>query len=337
MDTRAAGPYVSVVVPILNEVENIAPFYAEFLSATRDVPQLLWELIFVDDGSADGSLDKIAAIASTDSRVKAVQLSRNFGSHAALTAGMGYAAGDAVMVISVDLQDPPQLLSRFFQEWQRGYHIVWGVREGRRDPWGKTALATSFYWLCRRIALPNFPKGGMDCGMFDRRVVDVFLGIGDRTGYLFGTLLWCGFRQAHIQYVRGARLRGRTKWSLPSRIKAALDLIVSFSYVPIRFMSYLGLGISLISVLYACDLVVERLIFGAGAPGWPSIMVAVLFLGGLQLIMLGVLGEYVWRTLEQVRGRPAFIVMREIGLETRKLRGLTGENDPPQIYRVSGA
>lgn len=316
---------ISVVVPVLNEEMNVEPFYNQLVCQIETLTELDWEVVFVDDGSTDQSVTQLLKLRNQDGRLKILRLSRNFGSHAALTAGLAYASGDAAIIMSVDLQDPAEIIKDFLAEWQKGNHMVWGIRQSRGDPWSKRFLANTFYRFCRRIALENYPEGGVDCCLLDRRVIEEFLAINERHAFLFATMLWMGFRQAYVPYERGSRVAGTSKWTLAKRLKSALDIVVSFSYFPIRFMSYLGILVSIVSFVYAADLVVERVFFGKGASGWPSIMVVMLFLGGVQLTMMGVLGEYIWRGTDQVKGRPRFIVMEEIGFERADRRTMERE------------
>ncbi len=305
---------VSVVVPVYNEETNVRPFYDQLTAAVEPLDVDV-EVIFVDDGSGDRTFELIEELAGGDPRVKAIKLSRNFGSHPALTAGLLRAAGDAAVLISVDLQDPPELIGTFVEHWRQGYNVVWGVRKSRDDPWAKKLFANVFYAVLRAMALPQYPRRGMDCGLLDRKVLDALGRFPEVNRVLPPMIVWAGFRQAEVSYHRGGRHSGVSKWPLGKRIKSAIDILVSFSALPIRFISYLGFAISLMSFLYACFLIVGRLLWGVGAAGWPSVMVTVLFLGGVQLIMLGILGEYLWRTSDQVRGRPLFLVMEELGFE----------------------
>lgn len=308
---------ISVVLPVFNEVMNLRPFYDELMAEIEALREVDWEIIFVDDGSTDASAEIVLSLRAQDARVKLLRLSRNFGSHAALTAGLRYAQGDAAVIMSVDLQDPPEIIPNLLKEWKNGHHVVWGIRRTRKDPWSKKFLAGLFYRFFRKVALPDFPEGGMDLSLFDRRVINELLEIHDRHGYLFATVHWMGFRQACVPYDRAVRLGGVSKWSLARRFKAAIDLIVSFSYFPIRFMSYLGLTVSLLSFLYAIELVFEKVFLGKGGVGWPSLMVTILFLGGVQLTMMGVLGEYLWRATEQVKGKPPYIIMEAVGFDLK--------------------
>ncbi len=306
---------ISVVVPAMNEEENIQLFYDAVVAVTDELSQYEWEFIFVDDGSTDQTLACVQALREKDLRVHALQLSRNFGSHSALRAGFDYARGDAVITISADLQDPPALFRSFLEQWQEGYDTVWGVRAQRDDNWSKKMLASMFYRVIRRLALAYFPIGGMDCGLFDRKVINAFRQIPDRNGITFMTIYWMGFRQARIPYHRRQRQLGTSKWPIGKRVKAAVDVITLFSYLPIRLSTYIGLTVSAISLLGALFILFDKLVLGIGGWGWPSVMVTLLFLGGVQLIMLGMIGEYLWRISSEVRGQPQYIVMAEIGFD----------------------
>lgn len=305
---------ISIVVPAMNEQENIQPFYEAVRTVIDSLSDFRWEIIFVDDGSTDNTAELTLALRKNDPRVRLLQLSRNFGSYAAIKAGFDYASGDAVISISADLQDPPELFRSFTAHWQTDYHIVWGVREQRDDPWGKKFAAHIFYRLVRRLALTDLPDHGMDCGLFDRSVIDAFRKIQDKNGITFMTIYWMGFRQARVPYRRQARRYGVSKWPVGRRIKSALDVITSFSYLPVRIISCFGLTISLIAFIGAIVVLFDRLVLGIGELGWPSLMITMLFLGGVQMFMLGILGEYLWRINSEIRGRPEYIVMREFGL-----------------------
>lgn len=308
---------ISVIVPAMNEQDNVRAFYDRFKAVTDSLSGFEWELIFVDDGSTDLTVERILSIRERDKRVRALQLSRNFGSYAALKAGFDYAYGDAVITISADLQDPPELFSAFTERWLEGYQIVWGVREQRDDPWSKKLAANIFYRLMRRLALTDLPEDGMDCGLFDRQVIDVFRKIRDKNSITFMTIYWMGFRQARVPYRRETRRFGTSKWPVGKRINAALDVITAFSYVPVRMSSYIGLTVSIIALVGALIVLFNRLVLGIGGWGWPSLMIGVLFLGGVQMLMLGIVGEYLWRISSEVRDRPQYIVMKEVGFDER--------------------
>jgi glycosyltransferase involved in cell wall biosynthesis len=304
---------LSVVVPVMNEEMNVRPFHEAARRVLNEIG-LSYEIIFVDDGSTDGTLEGLLALHETDPHVKVISLSRNFGSYNAILAGLSNAVGDAVITISVDLQDPPELFEEFVTKWQEGYQVVWAVREARDDPLGKRLLARLFYQLVRWVALPDFPINGMDCSLFDRRVVKTYLQFVDRDNIPFVSVYWMGFRQCMIPYHRRRRTAGQSKWPLGRRLKSAIDVMAAFSYLPIRFISLLGLIISTLSFLAALIIILNRLFFGVGGLGWPSLMVTILFLGGMQMIMIGILGEYIWRISEHVRNRPRFIIQDKIGI-----------------------
>jgi dolichol-phosphate mannosyltransferase len=316
--STARRPLISIVVPALNEEDNVEPFVTAIVAVTDTLTEYDWEIVWVDDGSTDSTAAKVAAIRERDPRVCLLQLSRNFGSYAAIRAGFDYVRGDAVIVISADLQDPPELIRSFVEHWREGYHIFWAVRAARHESWAKKTLASAFYTIIRKLALAGMPTGGMDYGLFDRRVVEVFCQIPDRNGITFMTIYWTGFRQAQILYDRRPRQRGTSKWPFGKRMRSALDVITSFSDLPIRACSYLGLATSTLSLLAAVVVLFNRLVLDIGEWGWPSLMITILFLGGVQLVMLGLIGEYIWRIGSEVRGRPQYIVMDTLGFTLQR-------------------
>lgn len=305
---------ISIVVPVFNEEDNLHQFYDEILRVMTQT-RYQWEVIFVDDGSQDRSPEIIAELHRTDSRIHTVRLSRNFGSYPALNAGLLHAKGDAVVCITADLQDPPALILDFLPEWEKGADIVWGVRVSRDDPGLKSFYANAFYWIVRLFIWPKFPSGGMDCGLFDQRVVKLYNALPVRNTIPFFTIYNMGFRQVQIPYSRQARQRGYSKWGMLRRIKAAIDVLVDFSYVPIRAMSLMGFFIGTLSLSYVLLVIISRFVLNMElSPGWPSTVVIMALLGGLQMVALGVLGEYVWRISEQVRLAPRFFIMGRLGI-----------------------
>lgn len=314
----SARPLCSLVVSVFNEEENLEPLYDAVIQAVEPL-NADFEMIFVDDGSTDRSYEIIKELHRRDPRVRALRFSRNFGAYAADAAGFHHARGDVAVQMAADLQDPPELLGPLLEKWREGYDIVWAVREQREDPFLKRLLAQAFYKLLRRVALPQYPERGTDgFGLLDRRVVDQYCRFKERNRLGSLLLSWSGFRQTEVPYHRPPRRAGSSKWGFAKRIEAAVDAFVSFSYLPIRLVSYLGLLISLGSFGFGAYIVVQRLFFGVGGPGWPSVMAVGLFLGGVQLVVLGVLGEYIWRIAEEVRGRPLYIVMDSLGMEERE-------------------
>jgi polyisoprenyl-phosphate glycosyltransferase len=305
---------LSVVVPLLNEAENLDALHGRLAEVAdkldRDV-----ELIFVDDGSTDGSFAKIQELRARDPRVCAVKLTRNFGSHGACLAGFAQARGDHAVILAADLQDPPDLLIELLAAADRGHDVVWAKRESRQDPAATVLFAAVYNRVMRRIALPNWPERGFDFVLLSRRVLEVVLRRRESNTSLFGQILWAGFPQTSVAYSRMQRRAGRSKWTFGKKLKLAIDSFVGFSYVPIRLISLLGLGSALLGAAYAAFVVFRRLTSGIPVEGWTSLMVVVLILGGVQLLMLGVLGEYLWRTLDVARGRPPFIVAEAIGFQ----------------------
>lgn len=302
---------INVVVPVLNEEECLPLFYEAVKAVTDDLSEYDWEFVFVDDGSTDRTSEILRTLRERDPRVSVLQLARNFGSHSALRAGIDFARGDAVITISADLQDSPELFRSFVAHWREGYHTVWGVRAQRDDPWSKTLLATLFYKTIGRMALPGFPPGGMDCGLFDRKVIEVLRQIPDRHNITFMSIFWMGFRQKYVPYRREARKLGTSKWPLGKRIRSALDVLTAFSAAPLRLASYCGVATAGLSFL-AFPVVLLTRAFSGGDLGWSALILALFFLVGIQLIALGILGEYVWRMAQEVRGRPYYVLMDEL-------------------------
>jgi polyisoprenyl-phosphate glycosyltransferase len=303
---------ISVVVPVYSEEENLPVFYEQICKAVNNKTFNI-ELIFVNDGSKDRSLEVLCELNKKDKRVKILNLSRNSGSYAAIEAGFTYAKGDAVMAISADLQDPPSIINDFYKEWQNGYDIVWGIRDGREDPFFKSLFAKFFYGVVRKTAFPDFPKDGMDIGLFDRRIINLYLGCKDRNSIPFFTIYSMGFRQKRIPYKRLKRLAGESGWPFWKRVKCAIDIAIGFSYVPIRFFTVLGLISALLAFLYTIVILFMKLFSMGAASGWSSTIFLILFFGGLQMCFIGIVAEYIWRIYDRVKNKPVYFVMDEIG------------------------
>ncbi len=299
---------ISFVVPVLNERENL-PLFVDTVKKVMAEESVSFEFVFIDDGSTDGSSTVISEIAQQQKNIKLVRLVRNFGSHVAIAAGLKKAKGDAVVIMAADLQDPPSVISDFLVKWRDGAEVVWGVRRKRDDSWSSKLTSGLFYTLIRRIALPNYPKGGT--GSFCLLSADVVKDLdqfGETNRITFGLISWIGRREERVDYDRAARVFGQSGWTLARQVKAALDTIVAFSYAPIRFASGLGIALSAFALFWSTIVFIRWLTFGIEVPGWTSVFLAVMVLGGIQLLVLGIIGEYVWRTLDQVRQRPQFLV-----------------------------
>ena len=305
---------VSTVVPVYHNAKSLPDLASRLQSLALKNDDLDFEFIFVEDGSRDDSLTVLQALASKDHRIRIFKLSRNFGANAAVLAGLSHAAGDAIAVIAADLQDPPELIHEMLTLWRQGRKVVLAARETRNDPRISAFLSNTFYALFRRFAIKTMPEGGFDFFLIDRLVCDLIKNIQESNAYLMGLILWFGFEPAVIHYHRTRRKKqyGKSMWSLTKRIKYFIDSFVAFSYIPIRFSSLLGVCLSIIGLGYAVVVVFARLFLGVAVEGWTSIMVALLVVSGVQMIMMGMLGEYVWRNLDETRRRPRFIVERII-------------------------
>ncbi len=307
---------ISITIPSYNEEENLPVLY-ERLKHVAEALEHTFEFIFVDDGSSDGSFQFLEDLARKDSRVKVIKFSRNFGSHAACLAGLATATGDACTFLSADLQDPPEMIATLISEWAKGYEVVFGIRE-----WGKESsrlFQKIYYKAVRRFALRNMPETGTDVFLIDRKVVDTVVSIREKNTSIFGLILWSGFKQTIVQYRKGMRQKGISKWTLGKKIKLFIDTFVSFSYIPLRLISVVGIMLAFMGFLYAFFIVFNRLFFSVPVEGWASLMVVLLVVSGTQLVFLGVLGEYLWRNFDETRKRPAFIIDRMIGFNTDKI------------------
>jgi glycosyltransferase involved in cell wall biosynthesis len=308
-------PLITIVVPVFNEHDNIRPFYEAVSVVIRSVPEYDWEFMFVDDGSRDGSFEVLSALRDRDHRVQALRFPRNFGSHVAIAAGIDYCRGDAAVVMAADLQDPPALIREFVERWRRGHDIVWGARTGRDDNPLRSYAIAMFYRLVRRFAIPTYPRGGTGsfC-LISRPVIDAFRQCQERNRLTFGLVAWSGFRETSVPYHRPRRLIGSSSWTVRRMLKAAIDTFISFSSLPIRTISMLGLLVSALSFVFGVYVFINQVFFGTRVQGWTSVMLAVLVLGGVQLLMIGVLGEYLQRILDEARARPLYILERTLGI-----------------------
>ena len=313
-------PTLSLVVPVKDEADAVAPFVervAPILDGLFDGSAGEgWEILFVDDGSEDATLAAIVAAHRRDPRVRAVSLSRNFGKEAALTAGLDFAAGRAVVPIDVDLQDPPELIGAMLAKWREGYEVVYGVRTNRKsDSLPKRLTADLYYRAHNWLSSDKIPEHAGDFRLLDRAVVEIIRRMPERNRFMKGLFAWSGFRQAAVEYERAPRAVGATKFRYWRLWTLALDGITSASTMPLRIWSYVGLVIAFLSLLYAIYVVIKTVFFGSDVAGYPSLMVAILFFGAVQLISLGVLGEYVGRILIETKRRPLYVVRMKVGFD----------------------
>jgi glycosyltransferase involved in cell wall biosynthesis len=328
---------LSVIMPVKDEEEAIGPCLARLvpiLDALNDQGQpATWEIIFVDDGSSDSTLAQIILANTRDPRIRAVSLSRNFGKEAALTAGIDYAQGEAVIPIDVDLQDPPEVLGEMLLKWRQGYEVVYGVRRNRTtDSLPKRLTADLYYRAHNWLSDDKIPEHAGDFRLLDRRVVDVLKQMPERNRFMKGLFVWGGFRQTGVEYDRAERAVGTTKFNYIKLWKLAVDGITSATTAPLRVWSYLGAIIAFFSLAYAFFLVGRTILYGIDVAGYASLMVAILFMGGMQLLSLGILGEYVGRILVEVKHRPVYVVRDRIGVES-----LPGDAYVPVLDRAQSA
>jgi polyisoprenyl-phosphate glycosyltransferase len=316
---RAGAPVeLSVVVPVHNEAANLERLFGRLLPVL-DRLNLTYEIVCIDDGSTDSSVAGLLEMRERVPGLKLLSLSRNFGKDVALSAGFDYTRGAAVVPIDADLQDPPELIEQMVAKWREGFDVVYATRR-RRDGESLTKRATAkyFYRIFDRITDIPIPHDTGDFRLLDRRVVDVLVSLPERTRFMKGLFAWVGFRQTAILYDREPRHAGQTKWNYWRLWNFAIDAVTSFSSLPLKIWSYLGLVVSLFAFLYAIFLAGLKIIRGIDLPGYPSLMVAVLFFGGVQLITLGIIGEYLARMYNEVKGRPLYLVRDAWGFEAKE-------------------
>lgn len=312
-DSRRADTtlLLSLVVPVFNEAETVELFVDEVSRVLPSTPALSVEIVFVNDGSTDGTLERLLYCQRTDRRVKVVDLSRNFGKEAALTAGLIASTGEVIVPLDVDLQDPPEVIHEMIAKWREGYEVVLGRRSSRvTDSWAKRMSANWFYRLHNKIADPKLPENVGDFRLMDRVVVEALKEIPESRRFMKGLFAWVGFRTTSVEFSRPARIAGSPKFNGWRLWNFALEGVTSFSTDPLRIWTYLGLLVSAISFTFATFICIRVVLHGVDVPGYASLMIAVTFLGGLQLIGIGVLGEYLGRTYIESKRRPNFIVRR---------------------------
>jgi len=299
---------LSVVIPIYNEGEGIRLLVRRLLDCLKGLG-IDWEVILVDDHSLDNSPDVLKQVCAENAGVRCLRLSSNCGSHIAILAGLEHARGDCAVFMAADLQDPPELIARMVELWRQGSKVVWAVRAQREQvPLADRLFATTFYWLLNRFGEVTLPPAGADFALVDRLIIEHLAQSVGANPSLFAEIARLGFAQAEVPYVKEARKFGRTKWSLGKRLKLFADTFVAFSYAPLRAMSYIGLCMSALAFLWAVVVFFGRVFNQRPISGYASLMIVILTVGGFQMIMLGVLGEYLWRTLDEARHRPKYFI-----------------------------
>ena len=330
-DGTGPRPTLSVVTPAFNEQTNL-PRLHERLCATLDPLGVSWEWIVVDDHSSDSTFDAVRALMLKDPRVRGLRLSRNSGSHTAIRCGMNHAGGACAVIMAADIQDPPETLPRLLEQWKQGFQVVWAVREAREGETHATRTCSRLYYFIMRhvVGIKEIPSTGADFFLLDRAVVDALRQFGESNASIMALISWAGFRQSSIEYVKNARTEGKSGWSMSKKIKLALDSMISFSYLPIRVMSVVGFIISCLGFVSVAYLVYNAY-NNRPVEGWTSIMVVIMVLSGFQMLMLGILGEYLWRALDESRNRPKYLIEDAVNLfgDGQAPRPLQADPAPP--------
>ncbi|OGX83183.1 hypothetical protein BEN47_17755 [Hymenobacter lapidarius] len=303
-------PKLSVIIPCYFNESNIPVTVPGLIANEANFPTgLEFEYVFVDDGSGDGTVAALRrAQAYYPDRIKVVELVANVGSYNAIVAGMAYATGDCLAIITADMQDPPELMVQMYDYWCKGFKLVIGNRQDREETGLGQVFAKTFHWLMKHLALKNIPDGGFDFVFFDRQVCDDVVRMQERNSNLFYLMVWLGYDYVNIPYVRRKREIGKSRWTLQKKIKLLIDSLLSFSFFPIRAISVLGLGLGVVALLYGLYIIGLKFFGGDEPEGWTTLMVVVLFVAAFQMIALGVIGEYVWRGLDAARKRPMYVV-----------------------------
>lgn len=306
--------FISCVVPVFNEEEVIELFMAKLQKGLRELTSN-FEIIVVDDGSRDHTVDKIRSLPKSY-HIKLLGLSRNFGKEVALTAGIEHCAGDVVILLDADLQHPVEILPAFLRNWAKGYDMVYGMRKDREnESYLKRNFARLFYWLMQKIAKIDMPNNAGDFRLMDRKIVDALKTFPERTRFMKGLYAWVGYKKIGVPFEVSDRAAGTSSWRITKLTELAITGITSFSDVPLRVWGLIGFTISLVSMIYAIYIVTKTLIFGADLPGFPTMVVAVMFLGGIQLLSIGILGEYIARIFTEVKQRPKYLIQVKDGFD----------------------
>jgi glycosyltransferase involved in cell wall biosynthesis len=317
-NSASEGVQLSIVAPMFNEAANLDRLF-ERLTAVLSKLAMSYEIICVNDGSSDDTLQKLLAHRAKNPAIKIVDLSRNFGKDIALTAGIDHARGAAVVPIDSDLQDPPELIEELVKKWREGYEVVYATRRSRQgESWFKQTTASFFYRIFDHLTDVKMPRNTGDFRLLDRKAVDALTRLPERSRFMKGLFAWVGFKQTSVMYDREARHAGETKWNYWRLWNFALDGITSFSSLPLRVWTYAGMVISSLAFFYATFLIIRVLVKGKDVEGYASTIVVILFLGGIQLITLGVLGEYLGRIYVEVKARPLYLVREVHGVEKAK-------------------
>lgn len=311
---------LSLITPAYNESANLPLLYARLVSVL-DAQGLPWEWIVLDDHSGDDTFKVASGIVESDSRVRVIRLARNFGSHTAILCGLDQAGGQCAVVLAADLQDPPETIPALLEKWREGAQVVWAARAQREGENIPTLVFSRLYYFIMRhlVGMKEMPATGADFFLIDRRVIDTLRQFDESHASILALITWLGFRQTVVFYDKQARLHGRSGWSLEKKLKLVVDSVTAFAYFPIRLMSYVGFAVAAIGFAYALFIVGNGLL-GRPPEGWSSLMVVTLVIGGIQMLMMGVLGEYLWRALDESRRRPRYWIESRAGFDSPRSR-----------------
>ncbi|MEG0564401.1 glycosyltransferase family 2 protein [Anaerorhabdus sp.] len=300
---------VSIVIPCYFNELNIPETYSVLKRDVLDKREdILFEVVFVDDGSKDNTLLELKKAQNKDSRIRIVKLSRNFGEFRAIVAGMSVATGDAIAVMSADLQDPPYLITEMISNWEQGEKVVIAARNKRNEPWIKNFFANTYYRIVRKLVIDDYPQQGFDFFLMDKDVAEILVNMQEKNSSIYVQLIWTGYKPKVIEYTRMERKKGESMWSYKKRFDLFVDTFIVFSHTPIRWISVFGFLMSITGFIAAVYFIIDKFVRGTDVAGWTSLIVVVLVLAGVQMIMLGVIGEYMWRNLDETRKRPLYII-----------------------------
>lgn len=314
---------LSIVIPVYYNEQNLMPLYLDIKEKVIDKIDFGYEIVMVDDGSKDKSWEVMQKLAEMDENIKIYHLSRNFGSHAAILCGLAQSTGDCAVVKAADLQEPTEMVLEMYDRWKKGNNVVLAVREGREESAGQTLFANLYYWLVRKTALPQMPKGGFDTFLVDRKVIEVLDRMDEKNSAITGQILWSGFKTDTVYYVRRAREIGKSRWTLKKKIRLVADTLFSFSNLPITLVSAVGACSFLGSLLWAFVVLIFKLTGNIEVSGFTTLFIFQLFSFGIIMMTLGILGNYLWRSFDASRNRPVYIIEKS-GTEKERM---TGEND----------
>ena len=308
-DRSILPPMLSIVIPVFNEAENLLTLHARVTGAMNRLG-IDYEIVLVDDGSKDQSPDILKRLEDEDHRIVVVELARNFGHQVAISAGLEHSRGRVVCIMDADLQDPPEVLHTFLAKWQEGWEVVYAIRTERKEWWGKRFAYAAFYRVLQRISNIEIPLDAGDFCVMDRRVVDELVGMPERNRFVRGIRSWVGFKQIGVPYERQARHAGSPKYTFRKLLYLALDGLISFSHTPLRIITILGFFVSALSFLVAMTYIMKKVFLGIGVPGFTTLVVSIFFLAGIQLMTIGVIGEYIGRISDEVKHRPLYVARR---------------------------